>query len=54
MTRALPAVLIAATGALLLAVPEILGIATWKWALGVLGLVLFVAGGRRRTPSSGR
>jgi hypothetical protein len=46
LARALAAILIAAAGALLLAVPEIAGVATWKWVLGAIGLVLFVASGR--------
>lgn len=48
MSRIIPAALVAAASALLLATPEILGIATWKWLLGAAGLVLFVAGGRRQ------
>jgi len=48
MTRAVLGLLIAAAGAVLLSVPTILGVETWKWALGVLGAVLFVAGGRRK------
>ena len=43
-----PAIVVAAVMATLLAVPEIGGVATWKWVLGLIGLALFVAGGRRR------
>jgi len=38
---------LAAVGAVLMTVPTILGVATWKWVLGVVGLLIFVAGGRR-------
>jgi hypothetical protein len=47
--RVVPALLIAAALALLVAVPEIAGVATWKWVLGLVGLVVFVAAGRRRS-----
>jgi hypothetical protein len=38
--------------AVLMGVPRIGGIETWKWALGLAGLVLFVSGGLsdRRKP----
>ena len=49
MAKALVGLLVAALGAVLLAVPTILGVETWKWALGILGAVLFVAGGRRKS-----
>ncbi len=48
MTRALVALLIAAVAAALLVIPEIAGVATWKWVLGVIGLALFRAGSRKR------
>jgi hypothetical protein len=48
MIRAMVGLLVAGAGALLLAVPTIFGVETWKWALGVLGAVLFVAAGRRK------
>ena len=48
MSRAIAGVLIAGAGAVLLAVPTIFGVETWKWALGVLGAVLFVVAGRRK------
>ena len=48
MRRALAGVVVAGAGAVLLAVPTIFGVETWKWALGVLGAVLFVAAGRRK------
>jgi hypothetical protein len=48
MVRALVGLVVAGVGALLLTVPAILGVETWKWALGVLGAVLFIAGGRRK------
>jgi hypothetical protein len=38
---------LAAVGAVLMTVPDILGVATWKWVLGIVGLMIFVAGGRR-------
>jgi hypothetical protein len=47
-TRIAGAVLVAAAAAVVLVVPTILGVETWKWALGVLGAVLFVAAGRRK------
>ena len=34
--------------AIVLAVPSIGHVSTWKFVLGLLGLALFVAGGRRR------
>jgi hypothetical protein len=46
--RTVAAIVIAGVMALLLAVPEIAGVATWKWVLGAIGLALFLAGGRRR------
>ena len=45
--RLVIAVALAAAGATLLAVPEIWGIATWKWLLGIVGAWLFVTAGRR-------
>jgi len=44
---------VAAALALLMAVPRLAGVETWKWVLGIAGLVLFlVAGaqGRRDRP----
>jgi hypothetical protein len=38
----------AAVLAALLAVPRVAGVETWKWVLGVVGLVVFLAGGVRR------
>jgi hypothetical protein len=38
---------IAVVLAALAIVPRIAGVSTWKWALGVLGIVLFVLGERR-------
>ncbi len=46
--RIVPAVIVAGAIAMLLAVPEIAGVATWKWMLGAIGLALFRAGSRRR------
>ena len=48
MGRVAGAVAAAAVMAAVLAVPEIGGVATWKWVLGAIGLVLFAAGGRKR------
>ena len=48
VTRAIVAALIAAAAGLLLAAPEIYGIATWKWLLGLVGFLIFVGAGRRR------
>lgn len=48
MGRVILAVIVAAAAAVLLAVPEIAGVATWKWVLGAIGLALFRAGSRRR------
>ena len=45
--RMMGAILVAGAIATLLAVPEIAGIATWKWMLGAAGLALFVAGRKR-------
>jgi hypothetical protein len=39
---------VAAGAAALAAVPTILGVATWKWVLGTIGLAIFVSAGRRR------
>lgn len=47
MARALVALAAAAAAALLLAVPEIYGIATWKWVLFVIGFLIFAAGRRK-------
>ena len=38
----------AVVAAALVAVPSILGVATWKWVLGIIGLAIFVSAGRRR------
>ena len=38
-------VAVAVVFAVLMGVPSIGGIETWKWALGLAGLVLFVSGG---------
>jgi hypothetical protein len=38
---------LASVAAVLMTVPTILGVATWKWVLGFVGLMIFVAGGRR-------
>jgi len=48
MMRAIVALVIAAVAAALLLIPEIAGVATWKWVLGVIGLALFLAGSRKR------
>ena len=48
LTRIAGAVLVAAAVTVVLIVPTIFGVDTWKWALGVLGAVLFVAAGRRK------
>jgi hypothetical protein len=48
LTRIVGAVLAAAAATVLLVVPTIFGVETWKWALGILGAVLFVAAGRRK------
>jgi hypothetical protein len=36
---------VAAVLALLMAVPRLAGVETWKWVLGIAGLALFLAGG---------
>jgi len=36
---------VAAALALLMAVPRLAGVETWKWVLGFAGLVLFLVGG---------
>jgi len=46
--RAAAAVGLAAIAAALMVVPTILGVATWKWVLGAVGLAIFVSAGRRR------
>ena len=38
-------VAVAAVVALLIAVPRVAGVETWKWVLGVIGLALFLVGG---------
>ena len=47
-TRIAAAVVVAAAAAAVLVVPSIFGVETWKWALGILGAILFVAAGRRK------
>ncbi len=44
---------VAVVAAALAVVPSIFGVATWKWVLGVIGLVIFVSAGRRRPPGPG-
>ena len=44
--RFLLGLLAATIGAALIAIPEIAGVATWKWVLGIIGLGVFVALGR--------
>jgi hypothetical protein len=39
---------IAVVLAALATVPTILGVATWKWVLGAIGLAIFVSAGRRQ------
>ena len=46
--RVFVATALAVAGAALLAVPEIWGIATWKWLGGIAGAVLFATAGRRK------
>ena len=48
MGRVAGAIAAAAVMAALLVIPEIGGVATWKWVLGAMGLVLFLAGSRKR------
>ena len=48
MIRVIAGVGIALAAAVLMTVPAILGVATWKWVLGLVGLAIFVSGGRRR------
>jgi membrane-bound ClpP family serine protease len=50
MQRVVPAVILAVAVAIVFAIPDIGGIATWKIALAALGLVLFVLGGRSPQP----
>jgi hypothetical protein len=38
---------VALVAAALAVVPSILGVATWKWVLGAIGLAIFVSAGRR-------
>ena len=40
--------IIAVAAAFVMTVPEIGGVATWKWVLAAIGLAVFVAGGRRK------
>lgn len=42
------AALIATTIAVLMAVPRIAGIETWKWVLGFIGVALIVLAGRKK------
>ena len=48
MIRIVAGLLVAAVAAALAVVPSILGVATWKWVLGAIGLAIFVSAGRRR------
>ena len=48
MIRIVAGVGIALVVAVVMTVPTILGVATWKWVMGVIGLAIFVSGGRRR------
>lgn len=45
IVRIVGGVAVAAALAVLLGVPRIGGIETWKWALALAGLALFVSGG---------
>ena len=47
LTRLSVALLVAVAAVVLAVVPTIGGISTWKVVLGVIGLALFVIGGRR-------
>ena len=44
------AAVIAVTLTILAIVPSIAGVSTWKWALGVLSVVLFVLAERQKRP----
>ena len=46
--RITAALVLAAIAAILMVVPTILGVATWKWVMGAVGLAIFVSAGRRR------
>ena len=48
MIRIVAGLLFAVVAAALAVVPSILGVATWKWVLGAIGLAIFVSAGRRR------
>jgi hypothetical protein len=47
VSRLLIASGIATVIALLLAVPSVWGIETWKWIMGVIGLALIILAGRK-------
>jgi uncharacterized membrane protein YeiH len=49
LTRIVLGILVAGVIALMLAVPQIGGVDTWKWVLGAIGLAVFLAAGRRRS-----
>ena len=46
--RIAAALVLAAIATILMVVPTILGVATWKWVMGAVGLAIFVSAGRRR------
>ena len=48
MLRIIAGLGIALAAAVLATVPTILGVDTWKWVLGAIGLAIFVSAGRRR------
>jgi hypothetical protein len=45
MTRVAVGFAVAVALAVLMGVPSILGVETWKWVLGIVGLMIFAWGG---------
>jgi hypothetical protein len=44
------ALAVAAVPTILVFVPTIAGVSTWKWVLGIVGLMIFVLAGRQGRP----
>jgi len=44
------ALAVAAVPAIVVFVPTIAGVSTWKWVLGIVGVMIFVLAGRQGRP----
>jgi len=50
LKRLILALAVAAVPAIVVFVPTIAGVSTWKWVLGIVGLMIFMLAGRQGRP----